>query len=134
MYNSIGNIFNNTFNNAEVEGIEFNPSWKNGTGYFDNAVYVDLQPGEMRKCRDDQGRRLILIGTRFKTIVVFDRFKNQEDDGVYVTNFKKNVLLGTLLSGNSVGEQEMITLMGSWGNLKHNIGRKIEQIAELFGA
>ena len=134
MSNGPGRIFNTAFNDSELLECEFDQAWCNGTGYFDSAVYVNLQPAEMRKCRDEHGRRIILIGTRFKAIVVFDRFKGQEDDGVYVTNFKTNDLLGILLSGSSVGEQEMITLMGHWGLLQDNIGAKIERIAELFKA
>ena len=134
MSNGPGRIFNTAFNDTDLPECDFDESWCNGTGSFDSAVYFNLQPAEMRKCRDQHGRRIILIGTRFKTIVVFDRFRGQEDDGVYVTNFKTNDLLGNLLSGSSVGEQEMVTLMGHWGLLQNNIGRKIEQIAELFGA
>lgn len=132
--NKPGTIFNKAFLNSCVEEVTFDPSWKNGTGYMDGAISADVAIGELRKCRDDYGRRLILIGTRLGTVVVFDRYPDQTDGGVYVTNSPKGSIFSILLSGSSVGEDEMIRLLGPWGRVDQNLGWAIEQIAQDFEA
>lgn len=54
--------------------LDFDPRWKNGTGYFNGAQTVGLANGNMAKATGDCGRRLILIGTEFGTAVFFERF------------------------------------------------------------
>lgn len=135
--NAPGRIFNSTFNRQEVVDVEFNPVWSNGTGYFDGAVKAPIKglevPGAIGRCRDEHGRRILVIKTRFGNVLVFDRYKGQTLGGVYVTNSPAgNVLLGLVISGSSVGETEMICLFGGWDALEDNIGCAIERIAEIF--
>lgn len=129
MSNAPGRIFTEAFENLQKleEVIVFNPSWANGTGYFDGAVNEPLQPGKIKATNDPSMRRLILIGTRFGTIVVFDRFSNQTDNGVFVTNAPNNSIIDLAVSGSSVGETEMLVLLGGWGMVKENIGTQIER-------
>lgn len=127
-----GRIFSQVFEKIE-NVIEYSRSWENKTGYLDNAAsIVNLKPAEMAKSVDHNGRRIILIGTRFGTVVVFDRFIGQTNGGVYVTNAPRNYIFRALMSGTAVGEQEMALLLGSWGIIKENIGYVIEQIAQDF--
>ena len=79
-----GKIFQRIFQQIQNE-IPFDPSWANGTGYLDGAVSHTLPPGKMAKTIDNYDRRVILIGTRFGTVVVFDRYQGQTDGGVYVS-------------------------------------------------
>ena len=129
-----GKIFNKAFNSDEIEDIPFNPEWCNGTGYFDWSVEGSEAPGltigQMVKSKDENGRRMILIGTRFGNVVVFDRFVKQEDDGVWVFNAPRSKTIKTLIDSSAVGERDMITLLGSWGDFTQNIGFEIEKIAK----
>ncbi len=135
-----GSIFNKAFNNSNIESIDFNPGWNNGTGYFDNLTFKEnkaapaLNPGELKKFIDGNGRRAIIIGTRLGNVVVFDRFVNQVDTGVWVTNAPNKAIFKTLLSGSSVGEAEMITLLGGWGIIEDNLGNAIELMAQDLAA
>ena len=134
MSNAQGRIFQRTFNTAEVKEIPFNEGWCNGTGYFDKAVKGQEAPvltiGEMVRSRDGFGRRLIIIGTRFGNVVVFDRFTDQIDNGVWVVNHPSCEMIKMMVDNGAVGERDMITLLGSWGNLKNNIGFEIEKISK----
>lgn len=133
MANAQGRIFNTTFNNEGVLDIEFDVKWKNGTGYLDGACAANLERGEMRKCFDDLGRRVILIGTRFGTIAVFDRYSKQHDDGVYVINTPSSPTIKAMVDRcGGVGEADMLRLMGGWGIIRDNIGAQIEHMAEEF--
>ena len=125
--NGSGLVFNKAWGEIEKE-IPFNDTWKNGTGYFDNAVsMVQLTAGSIAKSTDDKDRRIILIGTRWGTVVVFDRYTGQEEGGVYVTNSPRNKLLKLIISGSAVSETEMINLLGPWGDISQNIGAVIEK-------
>ena len=128
MSNAPGRIFEQAYNSIKVN-ISFDSKWKNGTGYLNGAIKVPLQPGELSKSVDDYNRRVILIGTRFGTVVIFDRYKNQVDDGVYVSNKPDNYTFKVLMSGSSIGEGEMSLLVGPWGALDENIGFTIEKLA-----
>lgn len=131
--NGPGSVFARAFNKSEIKEIEFDPRWSNGTAYFDKATSHPLKPGELAKCRDQHGRRMILIGTRFGTIVVFDRYVGQDEAGVYVINTPKSVVIDQLVdSCGSVGESDMIKLLDGWGILEDNIGNVIEQMAAEF--
>lgn len=81
-------VFNNLFENIEEE-VQFNPSWKNGTGYLDGGVKSDsaigLPKGKRVKFIDDMQRRCILIGTEYGNIVLFKRYADPES-GVVVIN------------------------------------------------
>lgn len=127
--NAPGRIFNDAFKAilATSEPLGFEDGWRNGTGYFDNAIKVKLEPGEMKVSYDPIVRRMLFIGTRFGTIVVFDRFPDQVDGGVYVCNKPRNAIIEMVTGGSALGESEMLNLCGGWGNLKDNIGFKIEQ-------
>ena len=134
-----GKIFTEAFQNEEVPEITYNPLWANQTGYLDYAVKGDnapvLAPGQMVKTRDPRGRRIILIGTRKGNVAVIDRYSGQAEMGTWVTNSPRTPIFQTLLSGSAVGEAEMVTLLGSWGNIQQNIGYTIEAIAhELHGS
>jgi len=56
--------------------IDYNPEWENGTGYLDNAVDLSIEGGGVAFSQTTDGRRILLIGTDFGTIVVFDRYCN----------------------------------------------------------
>ena len=49
-----------------------------------------------------------------------------------MTNSPEKSIFKMLLSGSSVGELEMVNIVGSWGDLDDNVGMKLEQIARDF--
>ena len=119
-----GKIFQRIFHEIQTE-VPFDPSWANGTGYLDGAVSYPLPPGEMVKTVDSYDRRVILIGTRFGTVVVFDRYRGQTDGGVYVSNRPRSTTIDALMTGTAIGGGEMACILGDSGP---NIGEMIEEI------
>lgn len=75
----------------KIQGtIEFNPKWMNDTDYLDHAVKGEhapkMHPGQMMKSQfPDSNRHIILIGTNFGNVVVFERFPDGNGD-VIVSN------------------------------------------------
>lgn len=134
--NGPGRVFNAVFNDPAVVEVPFDAAWSNGTGYFDGAVKATIKglevPGAVGRCRDQKGRRILIVATRFGNTVVFDRYTGQDQSGVYVSNAPSNPLIQLVVSGSSVSEDEMNTLFGGWGILQDNIGYAIEKIAKLF--
>ena len=134
--NGPGRIFSGVFNDSDVVDITFDAGWSNGTGYLDGAVKAPIKgleaPGSIGRCRDQHGRRVLVVRTRFGNVVVFDRYTGQEQAGVYVSNAPSNPLIRLAVSDSSVTEDEMNTLFGGWGILEDNLGFAIEKIAKLF--
>jgi hypothetical protein len=68
---------------ANATSIPYNPKWENGTGYFDNAVTGADAPmlleGELVSARAIDDRDLIIIGTVFGNVVVFQRYGSRRD-------------------------------------------------------
>ena len=126
-----GRFFNRRYHQIQ-NVVPFDPIWANGTGYFDGAVHFPLPPGDTAKSVDPYGRRIIMIGTRFGTVAVFDRFVNQTDGGTYVLNKPAGPVLGRLVTGTAIGGGEMVDILGDSG--VDNIGQTIEMLAnELVG-
>ena len=129
--NNVGAIFAERYNEIENE-LEFDPKWNNGTGYFDHAVsMVRLNPGEVARSYDEKSkRRLIFVGTRFGTIVVFDRYSNQSEGGIYTSNEPRCFTIKQfLLENGPLNEQAIRTLLGFW-DIKNNLGVVIQRMAE----
>lgn len=79
--------------------IDFDPTWNNGTGYFDNAATVYVQSGDMAKATCPvTNRRLLLVGTELGTIVVFERYEPNSNN-IYVLTTNAPVAYRELLSG-----------------------------------
>ena len=84
---SAQNTFNKFFN-AVNETVEFDPSWKNGTGYLDGICRQEnlVKPGQVVKTIDDHGRKVLIAGTKQGAVAVFERYIDDEN-GVIVCNF-----------------------------------------------
>ena len=117
--------------------IPFDPTWANGTGYYDHAAKLEIQEGTW--CWSyDQGtnRYLILIGTRFGTIVVFERYSHGGKSPVIVSNCPRKGYTIWQLAGlhgqlnervltNTLGDPDFPTIAG-------NIGMQVETMSQLF--
>lgn len=84
---SAQNTFNKFFN-ACNDVVEFDPSWKNGTGYLDGVCHQEnlVGSGQVVKTTDDHGRKVLIAGTNQGPVVVFERYI-AGDNGVIVCNF-----------------------------------------------
>ena len=107
-------MFIDQFNKINTE-IEFKPSFNNGTGYFDPAVeLVKLNPGEEAKTTcPETGRKIIFIGTRLGTIVVFQRYSNPTK--VIAYNAQTSSILKALLGDSALTENRVCSLIGRFG-------------------
>ena len=79
--------------------LEFNPAWKNGTGYFNGAMTVELPEGEMAISMGDCKRRILMIGTANGTAVFFERYTLGHGPFVVVHN-TPNHIRATVPGGN----------------------------------
>ena len=124
--------------NAIGTVVNYSESWKNGTGYLDNGVNVPVLKGEMVKFTDEYDRKGILIGTRFGTVVVFQRFSDSAETSI-VFNIPKSKAIKALMGKDgplSLEKLEEVTGAYVVSNrvCSHgtNIGATIEAIAKDF--
>ena len=117
--------------------VDFNSGWDNGTDYYNGAVDGPdapvLAPGEMAKSSSIRGRNIILIGTRFGNVVIFQRYYDNLE--VIVSNVPWEVT--KLMSGTSIGtrltDADIGFLTGMpWFTKPDNIGRKFETLFEAW--
>jgi len=116
--------------------IEFNPEFSNRTGYYDFAVSGEHAPvltvGTMAKCVTDNGRKLLLVSTRFGNAVIFQRYSDSES--VIVGNLPREI--EQLYLGSAVGTnlaEDSITLFMLLGEPEYdtiypNVGQRIENL------
>ena len=110
--------------------VVFNPSWKNGTGYLDNAVH-DLQITEICKTVDNAHRKIIVIPTAIGNVVVFERFTDG-DRGIIVSNAPRAIerLAFGMDLGSSLGDAALAFYLGDeWG--VPAIGERIDDLLNL---
>lgn len=117
--------------------IEYNPKWANGTGYFDHAVKGEhapkLQPGEMVKAEVPAPnlRRIIIVGTRFGNVVVFERFSPDGGDrsNVIVANYPRILERAGIIKMNRWTADDILMYLDASFEM-YNIGRRVEEFAE----
>ena len=130
------------FNLSEIKEIPYSKDWENGTGYFDGAVFGEDAPvipaGELVKSVSTGGRKIVMVGTRFGNIVLFERYTDEENN-VVVTNQPQEIekLFGCLvLNGNcSVSSQGIAHLTGlnfdegsNYCYKNTNVGKLVENL------
>lgn len=103
---------------AITAAIAFNPAWANGTDYYDNLPYdidviQNVMPGQLAKCCDDHGRRMIIIGTQLGPVVVFQRYSDGTDTVVF--NARPIMTRSNLIRPGStrLSDQEVEAILGS---------------------
>ena len=131
---NVASVFEGRFSKIDTV-LPFNPNWSNGTGYYSNATQgpncVQLPPGVCVKCTDLSGRKMIFVGTRFGTIVVFQRYSNR--DNVVVHNAPHELKrLALWDSSGNMAVETLIVLVGDPDNrLSNNIGSMLEALFAL---
>ena len=127
--NYVGKIFNDAFEAATK--VPFDPAWSNGTGYYDNAVSYPLEYGSVHAAIDNCERKIILVGTRLGTVVVFQRYTGRDD--IYVSNHRTSKIFNALLGTTNLNETQMYNAVGVMHDkywLEKNIGQLLEIMAE----
>lgn len=112
--------------------IPFDNNWANGTGYFDGAVKADLglKPGELAvsTAGGEDLRKMIIIGTRFGNVVIFERYTPKDDGNeniVVVVNRPSK--LSRFVKNGAMSTEHFEDLTGS-GIFSLNIGADIERL------
>lgn len=135
-------VFDQAFANAKP--IEFNPNWKNGTGYFDHAVTdnLGLANGELAGCVDDKNRKLIIVGTPVANVVVFERHDpkrdlHESDKEIFAFNMPHELyMLMEALMYQPLDWYMLRTLLGNpvphphWNQTIPNIGERLADVFE----
>lgn len=122
----VKSIFAKAF--AEATPVIFNPLWANGTGYFDFAVKGEHAPvveeGKSVSSLSLDDREIVMIGTRFGNVVVFQRYADKEK-GIYVNNLPDTVkkLFNGMLAQGQLDEDSIAVLLGDSSNARDNIGQ-----------
>lgn len=117
--------------NSPINEIPFNESWHNGTGYYDFATKVDVPIGVVMKSYDPTTkRRLLFIGTRLGTVVVFERYEGGKS-GIYVMNAPKAISYRFLNFGHArsnLSQDTISNFVGTYhdGKFHNNIAHVIE--------
>lgn len=116
--------------------IPFDPTWANGTGYYNGAAVgknaPQLAPGEMAISRSPEpnNRKIIFVGTRLGNIVVFERYSGG-NMGVYVMNVTPDLRMLGMLPTGAINFEAMELMLGhpQYPSACPNFGNKLEEIA-----
>lgn len=129
--NPIAEAFNRHFNAIE-KSIQFREDFKNGTGYLDGVVELaDVDEGDLVTMLDDYGRKCILVGTLFGTVVIFQRYSESEE--AFAINYPQ-VLSSLGLYTGTARIQSEAEIHHLFGTHEDNIGVKIKKFEKLAAA
>lgn len=127
-YKNIWRKFETIFNDGKY--VEFNPAWQKGSlgQPFKSAVqYEGLKPGEIQSTYCfEHGRYVVLVGTRFGNIVIYEAHGVANTNGVpiYAVNVSYPKELGPFVCTSSFSE----SWLGFVKNKNSNIGYWIEDM------
>jgi hypothetical protein len=128
---SIASRFNEKYEKILAGGgkvIEFKEEFNNGTGYFDPVTHlVGLGQGEEAVMVDPLGRRCILVGTLFGTVIVFQRYTDRPTH--WGCNYPQALKDYGLYTGSTgiTEEEPMIQMLGDF---RANIGERLKRLLE----
>lgn len=119
------------------ESVSFDPTWANGTGYYDGVVNAPVPNSKWLWSYDPITKRfIILIGTRFGTIAVFERYSHGGKTPVIVCNTpcKGYTIWQTAGLTSQLGERVLTHVLGDpeFPTIAPNIGMTVETLARLF--
>ncbi len=123
---------------AKIQGqVPFDPAWANGTGYYDSACKLMLPVGTWGWSHDiATNRYIILIGTRFGAVAVFERYRHGSKAPVIVCNVPRKgyTIWQTAGLNSQLGERVLTHVLGDpeFPTIAPNIGMTIETMSRLF--
>ena len=125
--------------NQITKEVPFNDEWPNGTGYFNGVVNdkkIGLEPGQLAKsvAPGEDKRKLIIVGTRFGNVVVFERYSPKEDQPEnipVVSNAPQRLTRTKMVIDGAMSDDHFETIVG-WiskdGTCYDNVGIRIEYL------
>lgn len=119
-------VFNQAFDNAVK--IDYDHRWEDSAGYFgklcDPVLIKAYSEGAMCATTDDFGRKIIIIGTYFGPVAVFERYsKAAVGEEVYVYSAPQLLVRAQFLS--TTGAIDLQTIQELLGHHDHNEPRNI---------
>ncbi|MBN22683.1 MAG: hypothetical protein CL678_15470 [Bdellovibrionaceae bacterium] len=122
--------FEKIFNNPDVVKIEFDPKWRNGTGYYNDATTVPLEPGVIAVSQepDPNNRRIILVGTSVGTAVAFERYTPGIGQPFVVVSNVPNALRHIVVSGSMSADAFDL----HFGETYHNVGHIVNDVVNEY--
>ncbi len=116
---------------ANVTHVPYKPEWRQGD-YFNGACAEALTPGQIVTATVDgvDARRLLLIGTRAGTAVIFERYTPGTDSAFVLVSNACMELRNVGLPSGSIDEVTLSRLVTSY-KPEDNIGSRLEAIFNL---
>lgn len=110
-----------------VDKVVYDAEWRQGD-YFNGACNAKLDPGQIvgSTVPGQDGRRMILIGTRCGTMAVFERYSpNVGQPFVLVSN--SSAALRFILESGSMDDSAFNRVVNPY-NVADNVGSRLERI------
>lgn len=129
--------FEEVYGSPQTAAVPYQDGWANTplasspkTGYYDGATTAPVNPGAVVSAYDQtSNRKLLLVGTDFGAVVVFQRYAGGASD-VYVANFPKEfpgALMRMLGAGGSLNAVTIEKIVG--GRLGgDNLGTEVRSL------
>jgi hypothetical protein len=121
------NMFELAYSQIERE-VAFSLEWGDGSGFLDYVCYdkklaAQLKPGEFARTSDEYGRKIILIGTRYGAVAIFQRYPG--DSLTLVKNLPLQIRQMNLIDNNGrLGYDDLYLMLGKPG--AGNLGQLLE--------
>ena len=134
--NASGRIFYSCLQKI-TETVPFDSTWSNGTGYYDGSTKAPVPVGKWLWSYDPSTNRfIILIGTRFGAVAVFERYSHGGKTPVIVCNVPRKgyTIWQTAGLNSQLGERVLTHVLGDpeFPTIAPNIGMTVETLARLF--
>lgn len=125
--------FEQSFENVlgQVTHVPYNPEWKHGD-YFNGACAVELAPGQIQASTVEgrDARRLLMIGTRAGTIVIFERYTPDNGSAFVLVSNACMELRNTVIPSGSL-EVDRFCQLVTVHNPADNIGSRLETLFKM---
>lgn len=116
---------------GKVTHVPYNPEWRQGD-YFNGACAEPLTPGQIVASTVDgvDGRRLLLIGTRAGTAVIFERYTPNIGSAFVLVSNACMELRNVGLPSGSIDDVTLSRIVTAY-KPEDNIGSRLEAIFNL---
>lgn len=130
--------FSKAYEHELTKKVEFKLEWNNGTGYFNDLVNADLglAVGELAASWTGDGnrRRIIVVGTMFGNVVVFDRYTENSkfEHPVWSTNAPSILKRVGMIPQGALSGDDLHGLVGDqdYRHVAPNIGLRLLELQE----
>lgn len=121
--------FNEVYANCELQ-VVYNPEWCDKQGRLsdvpDGAYRVELPEGQIASSICPNGRRILFVGTRFKTVAIWQ--DSAAENGVFDFVYSKEIFDINIPGMFGAVDEVMYILLGDKGLERLNIGEWLENM------